>query len=317
MAVIAGTATTATSKVLREDLSKVAELIAPTETPFISAVGKGTAKGVNHEWVIVDLQPASDANQVAEGESDVPNDTINEGVRLSNFVQLSDKVATISSTRQAVDEVGDLGSMAKQIAFKLKELRLDQEKHALSAKAAVGTGTRVAASVSQFIQSNVSRGSGGANPVLSGTTFGYPTTVMVDGTLRAVTETMLADVLSSVWASGGDVSHVFCGAKNKRAISAFTGGGQTANRDAEDKKLVAAIDIYTGDFGTVRIIPSRLIRSRDILVLDPSKVSLDYLVPVKQEELAKTGHADRRMISTQYTISVQNEKALGLIADLS
>jgi hypothetical protein len=316
MAVITGTATTATSKVLREDLSKVAELIAPTETPFLSAVGKGTAKAINHEWVVVDLQPATDANQVAEGESDVPNDNVNEGIRLGNYVMLSDKVVTISSTRQAVDEVGDLGSMAKQIAFKLKELRLDQEKHALGNRYAVGTGTRVAASVASFVQSNVDRGVGGGNPTLSGGTFGHPSAAAVDGELRAITEDMLAGVLQSVWEEGGDVSHVFCGAKNKRAISGFTGNATTF-RESADKKLSTAIDIYCGDFGEVTIVPSRLIRSRDVLVLDPSKVSIDYLVPVKQVELAKTGHADRRLISTEYTISVANEKALGIIADLS
>lgn len=315
MAVTVNTAVTANSKVLREDLARIAELIAPTETPFLSAIGKGTAKGVYHEWTTIDLQPATDSNQVPEGDNP-ENDVINEGVRLGNYCQLSDKIAQISSTRQAVDEVGDLGSMAKQISLKVKELRLDMEKHALSRKVATGSGTRVAASVPSFIQTNVLRGVGGSSPTLSGTTYGHPNVQATDGTLRDLEEEMVRDVISQIWSQGGDPTHVFVGPKQKTKISAFTGNA-TAFRESTEKKLVSAIDILVTDFGEVQIVPSRLIRNRDLLVLDPTKISVDYLQNVKQEPLAKNGHSDRRMVSVEYTLSVSNEKALGGVFDLA
>ena len=315
MAVPSNTAVTYTSTVIREDLSRVAELVSPVDTPLLTAIGKTDASAVLHEWVQVELAPATDSNQVAEGDNP-DNDTLSEGVRLSSYCQLSDKVAQISSTRQAVDEVGDLGKMSKAIAFKLKELRLDMEKHAFSNKISVGTGVRVAASIPSFIRTNAQRGTGGVNPTLSGGTYGYPNAAAVDGTTRAFTEQMLKDALQAVWVSGGDPTHAFVGPKTKGVISGFTGGA-TKNIDADDRKIVAAVDVYEGDWGQVRIIPARHIRAREVLILDPSLAKVAYLQPVKQEPLAKTGHSERRMISTEYCLQLENERAASIIADLS
>lgn len=75
--------------------------------------------------------------------------------------------------------------------------------------------------------------------------------------------------------------------------------------------------IYVGDFGEVQIVPSRLMRSRDLLIVDPTKVEVAYYQKMKQVELAKTGHSDKRMVSTEYMLRTKAEVAHGLIADLS
>jgi hypothetical protein len=154
--------------------------------------------------VSVDLASASDTNAEIEG-NDVTADAMTEGVRLSNYTQISDKVAQVSSTREEVDESGDLNRMAKQIGLKTMELKRDLEKTILSNKVASpgsASTARTSASFASFLQSNVSRGTSGVNPVLSGTTSGYPTTAAVDGTQRALTETLLKTVLSLAWTNG-------------------------------------------------------------------------------------------------------------------
>lgn len=318
MAVPANTAQTYQSSVIAEDLSKIAELIAPTETPFLTAIRKGTTSSTHPEWVTVDLAAASDTNAEIEG-NDVTADAMTEGVRLSNYTQLSDKVAQVSSTREIVDESGDLNRMSKQIALKTQELKRDLEKTLLSNKvASAGSAStaRTSASFASFLQTNVSRGTSGVNPVLSGTTSGYPTTAAVDGTQRALTETLLKTVLASAWTNGGDPNLVFVGSANKQLISAFTGNATTF-REMDSRKIVAAVDVYVGDFGEVQIVPSRLMRARDALIVDPTKVEISYLQKMKQEELAKTGHSEKRMISCQWTLKVLNERAHGIVADLS
>lgn len=75
--------------------------------------------------------------------------------------------------------------------------------------------------------------------------------------------------------------------------------------------------IYVGDFGEVQIVPSRLMRTRDALVIDPSKVEIAYYQRIQQKELAKTGHSDKRMVFTEYTCRVTNERAHGIVADLT
>jgi hypothetical protein len=318
MAVPTNTAQVYQSTVIKEDLSSIAELIAPTEVPFTSAIGKGTVSRTYSEWVTVDLASASDTNAEVEG-NDVTADANNEGVRLANYSQLSDKVAQISSSREQADEAGDLNKMSVQIAYKIKELKRDIEKQILSNKvASAGSAStaRVSASFPSFLQTNVSRGTSGVNPVLSGTTTGYPTTAAVDGTQRALTETIYKTVHALVWNSGSDPSLVFVGSANKQLISAWTGNATTF-REMDSRKIVAAVDIYVGDFGEVQIIPSRLMRSRDLLIVDPSKVELAYYQKMKQEPLAKTGHSEKRMVFCEYMLKVTNERAHGIVADLT
>lgn len=318
MAVPANTAQVYQSKVIRESLDRVVELIAPTETPFLTAIGKGTAANTYEEWSTVDLAAASDTNAEIEG-NDVVADPNNEGVRLANYTQLSDKVAQVSSTRQEVDEAGDLNRMAKQVALKVQEIKRDLEKQMLSNKAAnpgSASTARVSASFPSFLQTNVSRGTGGVNPILSGTTTGYPTTAAVDGTQRALTEALLKTVISSAWTNGSDPTMVFVGAANKQAISAWTGNATTF-REMDSRKIVAAVDLYVSDFGEQQIVPSRLMRARDALVIDPTKIEIRYLQKMQQKDLAKTGHSDRRMVYCEYTLAVLNERAHGGVFDLS
>jgi hypothetical protein len=305
------------AKTIREDLSDVADKISPTETPFIQMAGKGKASATYHEWVTVDLQPARDDNAEVEG-ADAVATASNHGVRLGNYTQIATKTAQVSGTAEVVDSVARLTTLSEQVAMRVAELKRDMEKQMLSNKAAsAGSATtpRVSASLSSFLQTNVSRGAGGADPVLSGTTAGYPTTAAVDGTQRAITEPLLQSVIAMCWAEGAEPKYVLTGATGKVAISTFS-GNSTKYQDVEDKRLVTAIDVYVSDFGTLNIVPSRLIRGRDAYVIDPSKISVDYLRGMRQTPLAKTGDSEKREVLVEYTLKVTNERAHGLIADL-
>lgn len=243
MAVPANTSQTYQSRLIREDLQSIVEMISPTETPFLTAIGKGTAASTFSEWSTVELSAASDANAEVEG-NDVVADPALEGVRLANYAQLSDRVAQVSSTREQADEAGDLNKMSKQIAMAAQMLKLDLEKQMLSNKAAnpgSASTARVSASFASFLRSNTSRGTGGANPTLSGTTSGYPNAAATDGTQRALTETLLKTLIAQVWTNGADPTMIFVGPANKQAISAWTGNATTF-REMDSRKIVAAVD---------------------------------------------------------------------------
>jgi hypothetical protein len=53
-----------------------------------------------------------------------------------------------------------------------------------------------------------------------------------------------------------------------------------------------------------------------LFVLDDDHVTIKFLQPLKQAPLAKTGHADRRMLSAEYGLMVDQEAAHGIIADI-
>ena len=54
--------------------------------------------------------------------------------------------------------------------------------------------------------------------------------------------------------------------------------------------------VYVGDFHTIRVIPNRFMRVRDALLLNWSYWSVDWLRPIHQVPLAKTGDAEKRML---------------------
>lgn len=319
MAVPANTHTTHAASTLREDLHQILENISPTDRPICTTLGKtGVAKSTNPQWTKTSLAPADDDNKAVEG-SDAANDAANDGQKLSNHIQLSRKVAAVSDTAEAVDGVGNLQTMATQLAMKTEELALDVEARVSSNKAAFpGTETVASecASFATFLTTNVSRGTGGANPTLSGGTMGYPDAAATDGTQRAFAEDLVKNVMQACWQSGGKPTHIFLGGTAKTKFSSFTGNA-TKYKDVEDKKVIGTVDIYVSDFGELRAVPSRLMRSRDVLIIDPKKAQLLFLRKTRREPLAKTGNAERNMVSCQWTLKVHNEAAHGGIFDLT
>jgi len=305
---------------IREDLQDALISISPTETPFMSSIGKKSVSNTYFEWAEVDLAAASSGNRVIEGENAPATDAPTNARRLGNYTQISDKIVEVTDTAEKVNGAGDAQKMAKQIAYKLKELKRDMETMLVgdnNAAVAGASGTaRETASLSAFLQTNVDRGTGGANGALSGTTSGAPTTAATDGTLRALTETALKNVIASCWDNGAEPSIVLCGSGVKQKISSTFTGSATRYRDISDKKIVASVDVYVSDFGDLQIVPSRFVRSRDVFVLDPSMARVGYLSTTTQKPLARTGHSERRLISVEYGLQVDSEKAHGVIADI-
>jgi hypothetical protein len=167
-----------------------------------------------------------------------------------------------------------------------------------------------------WIKSNTSKSSGttaGVDPV----TIGVST--RTDGTQRAFTETILKEVIQKVYSSGGNPKVLLVGPFQKQAVSAFAGiAAQRYMAPAnEPTTIIGAADVYMSDFGTVSVVPSRFMRTRDALVLDPEYAAVSYLRPFATNELAKAGDAEKTQILAELTLEMRNEAAHGIAADLS
>jgi hypothetical protein len=320
MGVSANTNETYDVTTLKEDLQEALISISPTETPVMSAIGKKNVSNTYFEWAVVDLAAASGSNRVIEGEAAPANDAPSNGVRQGNYTQISDKVVEVSDTAEAVNGAGDAQTLAKQVAYKLKELKRDMEKMLtdnVAASAGASGTARATAGLPAFLRTNAARGTNGADGTTSGSgVSGYVDAAATDGTQRAVTEALLKGVIATCWDAGAEPSLVVCGSSQKQTISTFTGNA-TKYKDISDKTLSAAIDIYVSDFGELSIVPSRFSRSRDVLVLDPSYARVAYLKQASQKPLARTGHSERRLISAEYGLQVDNEAAHGVVADIT
>jgi hypothetical protein len=261
MALPTNTSQVADYSTIREDLENVVYKLSPTETPILQAVGRdGKFEQPHHEWSQVELAAANEDNKEIAG-NDVTNDAPTTPTRLGNYTQLMDKVAGVASTNEASKAAGNVQKMAKQILYKTQELKRDMEKRLLANKAAVpgdGSTAGETAGIPSFLRSNVSRGVGGANPTLSGTTTGYPNAAATNGTQRAFTEDLLKPVLQSAWENGGNPTMVVVGGYNKVAGVRLhrqrdpqqEGRGQEARR--------RDFEVYESDFGQLQIVPDRV-----------------------------------------------------------
>lgn len=297
---------------VREDLSDVIYNISPTETPFLTAAKKSKAANTYHEWQTDSLAAVAD-NKVIEGD-DATTDALTATTRRGNYTQISDKVAQVSGTVEAVSKAGRAKEMAYQMAKKAAEIKRDME-YALvglnNARVAGDDSTaRELASVQSWIKTNVDKASDGTNPTGDGTD------ARTDGTQRAFTEDQLKAVMQSCWEQGGNPTVLMTGGYNRRVASGFT-GNSTRFDTGEDKKLTATIDFYVSDFGTVKLVPNRFMRSRDALVLDMDYWAIAYLRPFSTYDLAKTGDTERKQMIVEYTLEAKNEAASGIVADLT
>lgn len=319
MAVEAAALETYDMTTIREDLSDAENMISPTETPFMSMIaGTNKAKSTLHEWPLTELGSVDSSNRVIEGDDAPPTDNPVVSSRRSNYTQISDKKARITDTAVAVDAAANINDLAKQITYKLRELKRDKETMLLNKTVgnAGASGTaRQSAALYCFLITNADRGASGTAPTLSGGTFGYPNATGTAGTLRALTETMFNSVMQSVWVQGGDIKYALVSAINKRLISTSFTANATRYKDADDRKLISAIDIYESDFGQVKIVPDRFTLGSAVYLLDPDYVKVSNLMGTRQIPLARTGHSEVRLIQCEYTLEVGNEKAHGIVAD--
>lgn len=308
---LANSVATFSSNGLRESLSDEIYNISPTETPFVSSIGKGKAATVYEEWQTDKLRPASN-NRKEQGNEGAAG-TVTPTDRVGNRTQISDDTYAVTGTQEAVSKAGRKSEIAYQDAKKMVELKRDVEFAALQNTTMIAAAEGVAPQargVLGWIGTNTVKGATGVDPNAKNNT--APT----DGTAVALTEEMLKSVAQKCWEQGGNPTMLFVPSSQRSKVSAFTGGGTKFDK-MEDKTLNATVEVYVGDYGRYSIINSRYQRQREIFLIEPERWRLLTLRPMKGEDLAKTGDSKKRMINTEWTLECKNEAANGAIRDLT
>ena len=302
----------------REDLTDVIYNISPTDTPFMSSVGKTKATAVYHEWQTDSLADASTANAVVEG-ADASSATLAPTTRVGNRTQISQKTIQIAGTLESIDKAGRKSEKAYQLSKASAELKRDMEKILLSNQAAVtgdASTARKLGSLQAWLETNY---------VGTGTAGSDGTTARVSGTDAAFTETMLKNAVKSAYEQGGNPSVLMVTPTQKQVVSGFAGIAEQRYQAPSNAPttIVGAADVYLSDFGTLSVVPNRFMSADGddngevAFVLDPEYASIAYLRPFATNELAKTGDSEKTQLLVEYTLEVKNEKAHAIIADLA
>ena len=290
----------------REDITDIIYRISPTATPFMSMCAKTKASNTLHEWQTQDLAAAA-VNAQAEGDNAAAK-SVTPTTRLNNRTQISTKTVIVSGTQRAMNPAGRKDELGYQLSLASLELKRDME-FGLTQNSVLATGPRQSRGLVGWAGDNVDAGTGYVAP-------NYTTNVaQTDGTQTAFTESRMKNVLQKCFTAGGEPDMILLGPLAKQTFSSFTGNSQRFDK-GEDKSLTAAVDIYISDFGTLKAMPSRFQRARDVWVLQSDKWALAYLRGFTTVELAKTGDADQRELIVEYALEARQPKASGAVVDI-
>jgi hypothetical protein len=283
----------------KEDVEDIIYDISPTETPFLSSIGSGTATATLHQWQ-QDSLAAVATNAAVEG-ADAGTSSVDETVLKTNNTQIFTKVVQVSGTAEAVGKYGRTSELAYQIAKKGKEMKRDIEHSFVGAGQAGTAGSGAAARQLTSAQNQISA----------------TTTDDNGGTNRAFTETILLNVLQSVYEEGGNPNQLQVTPSHSVTVANFAASSGRQRDFAEGTKLVNVVDIYVSPFGEVSVVPNRFMNANQALVVDTEYWSRAVLRPMQTIVLSKNGDSDKRQMLTELTLVCENDKASGLCDDLT
>ena len=303
----------------REDLSDIIYNISPTDTPFMSSIGKTKATAVYHEWQVDSLAAASLSNAAVEG-ADATSATMGVTTRAGNRTQIFQKTVQIAGTLEAVDKAGRKCEKAYQLAKASSEVKRDMELTLLSNQVAAAGNSSTARTLGGLQTWLATNGDFGT----SGVAGASGTTARTDGTDRTFTEAILKTVVKEVYTAGGNPKVLMVNPAHKQTVSAFA--GIAAQRymapSNEATTIIGAADVYLSDFGTMSVVPNRFMNATNAcdetaFVTDPDMLAIAYLRPFATNELARVGDSEKTQLICEATLEVKNEAAHGIIADLS
>lgn len=322
---------------INEDVMQQIFDISPVDLPFTEMAGTDGADNQYTEWMTDVLASANVQNAVVDG-ADATTDSSVATTRVGNHCQISQKTIKVSGRAQGVNSIGRGNELAYQLLQRGREIRRDCEAIKLINQTSVADNGNATAgrlgSVPSWLTSNVSRGATGANGGFSGGTVSRPT----PGTKRAFSETIMRDVIESIYTNGGTPSDIMTTVKMKRRISEYLFsssariGTFTTNTTGGAATAVGAVDVFVSDFGVLKITPNRFMLAYsaqdngggayggagvvDVLFLDFSYWATAYLRGFQTNPIAKTGDADNRQMIVDYTVKCYNQAASGVAADI-
>lgn len=317
---------------IRENVMNKIWDISKIPLPFTDMIGTDSTDNSYAEWTTDQLAAPDLTNALVDGADASGNDT-QTGARVGNHCQISDKVVRVSYRADASNTIGRAKELSYQLMRRQQELRRDVEAIILSNQASVAdNGNAVAGKVGglpSWLATNHQNGTPGGFNTGTGLTVARGT-----GARVALTETMVRTAVQSVYTQGGDPSIFMSIPSIIAAFSAylFTSSARVASlmsdqgKSKEKAAALGSVNVFVTDFGALKLVPNRLQQSyndtapataADVFILDPEYLALSYLIGYRTDLLAKTGLAENRQMSVDYTLIVNTEKAHAIIGTIN
>lgn len=318
---------------IREDVMNKIWDISKIPLPFTDMVGEETHTNAYCEWTTDALAAPDLANSNVDG-SDASGNNTATGLRVGNQSQISDKIVRVSFRADASNTIGRAKELAYQISRRQQELKRDVDAIALLNQASLAddgnTNAGKVGGLPSWLASHNYGGTAGGFSTSTGLTVARIPTAN-----RALTETLIRSAVQAVYQDGGDSSVLMTSPGVVAQISQYLFSSSariaTLMSDIEGGSAKAtamgAVNVFVTDFGTLQIRANRLQPSHkdsggsvdvyDVFILDPQYLALSYIGGYTTAELAKTGLANNRQMSVDWSLKVFNEKSQAIIGDIN
>lgn len=318
---------------IREDVMDKIWDISKIPLPFTDMVGSGSAKNEYKEWTLDELAAPDLTNAVGDGSDASGNDT-KTGNRVGNHHQISDKVVKVTYRSEDSDTIGRSKELSYQLMRRQQELRRDVEAIALSNQASVAdnNATDVVGKVGglpSWLETSHANGTAGGYDLDTGLTV-----ARAPGLKQALSESGVKNIVESIYNEGGDPTKMMSipGIIRKFSEYLFTSSARVATlmsdqgKSREAAAAVGSVNVFVTDFGTLTMVPNRLQQKykdsgasddvADVFILDPEYINLCFIKGYRTDTLGKTGLAENRQMSVDWSLIVKTEKASGMIGDI-
>lgn len=314
--------------VAKEAVAELIGLISPEDTPCYTAFRKTTTTNSVYNWQEDALRAPAvntqiegvDAVTVTAGAPGTGSLTATLGpsagvsglvTKKTNYTQLFAEVAQSSGTVENTDFYGRGNEHDYQVMKKGAALKRDIEYAFLlnqSATAGNASTARQLASLSTLINSTTSTDA---------------------GTGAALTEGLVLSTHQKCFDLGGEPNWLMVSSAHSLIVADFAyrvvSSTQARGRDLGDAtELVNVVELYRDPFGTLQVVLNKYQAaagaaksSYDAYLLQTDAWWIPTLQPIQTDELAKTGHNRKTMITAELTLAHLNSEASGRIYDLS
>lgn len=317
----------------REDLADYITLVDAKDTPVTSMIPKGNKPGNTLLQFQADNMPDAVITGTVDGTDVSSYQNLNEGRKLlTNYIQVFQRAIRVSPLAVDVSIVAGLrDELAGMVAKGIKALKRDMEKTVCSDNAAQvdagGTTPYLTKALGKWT-TNESQ-TGVVCPIDD--LYLIPTTSVNTTVTGSFTETDAQGVLTSIYGQTGQMKtyDTVVGPTLKRAFSNLlytaTASGtnayasiRTLSRDAFSDTISSSVDLFEGDFGSLRLHPT-LFNPNAFrgYVLDMDLLELRYTNLPQVTELPDAGGGPARLIKAVAGLVCKNPLGLGKFAATS
>jgi hypothetical protein len=339
----------------REDLMDMIALVDAKDTPFTSMAKKGSKPGNMYFRWQSDSLPTPQVGGTPDGvdvnlTTGVDNYVVGYRAELANFAQIFRRAVRVSKlTQDIADVAGVRDELADNVAKAITGIKRDMEVTMTSNQLSqADTGNQTTPYRTAGAQTWISNaGTGTPTPGDIPSIFRTPTTSIIgSGTAlgTSLTDAVVQGLLKSIFDQTGHYTSFDCivGTDLKRAFTGLLGTTslttvagtqaaplaagatkvQTFQRDAAADTYIQSLDVFQGDFGTVRLHPTTFIGTVSGtsytptpfkgLVLDMNLIEIRYGGNVAQvTPLTDNGGGPGRLIEAVAGLVVGNPLGLG------